>query len=59
MNQNNPELIVSSSPHIYDDSSVKNIMRSVFIDASSVKFLDEKMMKNLKEVDYLKDYLNF
>lgn len=31
MNQNNPELIVSSSPHIYDDSSVKNIMRSVFI----------------------------
>ncbi len=31
MNQNNTELIVSSSPHIYDKSSVKNIMGSVFV----------------------------
>lgn len=31
MNQNNPELIVSSSPHVYDKSSVKNIMGSVFL----------------------------
>lgn len=31
MDHKNQDLIVSSSPHVYDDSSVKGIMRAVFI----------------------------
>ncbi len=40
------------------EANGRRVKRSVLIDQSSITFLDETMLKNLKTVDLLKDYLN-
>jgi len=39
-------------------SGTRMITRSVYIDASTVKFCDEELMERLKKVDYIKKYLD-
>jgi miniconductance mechanosensitive channel len=66
--QNFDMTIVSIPTHKFLDNSFKNwrgmfekggrrIKRSVLIDQSSVKFLDDSMIQSLNSVDLLKDYL--
>ena len=40
------------------ESGTRMITRSVYIDASTVKFCDEELMERLKKVDYIKKYLD-
>ena len=40
-------------------SGGRRIKRSIFIDLSSIKFCDEKMLRRFKKIHYLKDYLKF
>lgn len=40
------------------ESGTRMITRSVYIDASTVKFCDEELMERLKKVDYIKRYLD-
>lgn len=67
--QNFDKTILSVPTHKFLDVSFKNwrgmyetdgrrIKRSVLIDQSSITFLDQNMMENLKNVDLLKEYLN-
>lgn len=67
--QNFDKTNVSVPTHKFLDNSFKNwrgmyeadgrrIKRSVLIDQSSVRFLDQTMLKNLSGVDLLKDYLD-
>ncbi len=66
--QNFDKTILSVPTHKFLDVSFKNwrgmyeaggrrIKRSILIDQSSVTFMDQTMLDNLKNVDYLKDYL--
>ncbi len=40
------------------ESGTRMITRSVYIDASTVKFCDNELMERLKKVDYIKKYLD-
>ena len=66
--QNFDKTILSVPTHKFLDVSFKNwrgmyeadgrrIKRSILIDQSSVTFMDQTILENLKNVDYLKDYL--
>ncbi len=67
--QNFDKTVVSVPTHKILENSFKNwrgmyeakgrrIKRSILIDQSSVAFLDQDILENLKNVDLLKDYLN-
>ncbi len=67
--QNFDKTVVSVPTHKILENSFKNwrgmyeakgrrIKRSIMIDQSSVAFLDQDILENLKNVDLLKDYLN-
>lgn len=67
--QNFDKTVVSVPTHKFLENSFKNwrgmyetdgrrIKRSILIDQSSVTYLDQSMLVNLKAVDILKDYLN-
>jgi len=67
--QNFDKTSVSVPTHKFLDNSFKNwrgmyeadgrrIKRSVLIDQSSVRFLDQNLLDNLENAEFLKDYLN-
>ncbi len=67
--QNFDKTSVSVPTHKFLDNSFKNwrgmyeangrrIKRSILIDQSSVTFMDEKMLENLANAEFLKDYLS-
>jgi len=39
------------------NSGVRRIKRSINIDISTIEFLDEQMLNNMKQINFLKDYL--